>query len=175
MFLLLPLVSCCLASVLLLRRGEVSKEVSIPVLPQILEGPELIYLQRPGELYCSDVRKQKFCLNISGTCLYESHSNKAYMTVEGPMILVQSAVKQVSVTAFSNLSSLLWEWMKCSSRYLSRRLLVNGYSSSPCLIMVLSRMSMRLRKIFTHSLQPISSFRRYALLCTFMGMNTLCL
>ena len=74
--------------------------MSILVLPPIFEGPELVYLQRPGELCGGGVRKQKVFLSITGTCLYESHSKKAYIPVEGPMILVWSAVKQVSVTDF---------------------------------------------------------------------------
>ena len=70
--------------------------MSIPVLPPILEGPELVYLHSPGELFCCGVVNQKVCLNITGTCYYRSHSNKASIPVEGSMILVQSAVKQVS-------------------------------------------------------------------------------
>ena len=57
--------------------GGVSNEVLIPVLPPILEVPELVYLRRPGDLCCGGVIKQKVCLNISVTCLYESHSKKA--------------------------------------------------------------------------------------------------
>ena len=76
--------------------------MSISVLPPIFEGPELVYLQRPGELCGGGVRKQKVFLSITGTCLYESHSKKAYMPVEGPMMLLLSSGKQVSVKDFLN-------------------------------------------------------------------------
>ena len=65
-----------------------SDEVSIPVLTPILEGPELGFLRRPGELCGGDVVNQKSLLNITGTCPYVSHSNKSMIPVEGPMMLV---------------------------------------------------------------------------------------
>ena len=46
--LLLPLVIFRISSVLLLCLGGLSGEVSIPVLPPILENLELVYLRRPG-------------------------------------------------------------------------------------------------------------------------------
>ena len=73
---ILPLVSCCLVSVLLLGLGGVSDKVSIPVLPPILEVPELVYLRRPGELCCGAVGNQKVCFNITGTCPYGLPSKK---------------------------------------------------------------------------------------------------
>ena len=57
---------------------------------------------RPGELCCGSVVNQKFCLNIIVTCTYRPHSKKAYMPVEGPMMLLLSSVKQVSVKDFLN-------------------------------------------------------------------------
>ena len=152
-----------------------SKEVSIPVLPLILEGPELVYLRMPGELCSGGVIKQKVFLRITGTCLYESHSRKLSMPVEGPIILVQSAVKQVSFTDFPKHFISTVGLDDVFIKPLSRRLIVTGHSNYPCLIMVLSILSVCLRKIFTYSLQPVRSCRLYALLHAFMGMNTLCL
>ena len=82
--------------------GGLSGEVSILVLPPILENLELVYLRGPGWFFCGGVVNQKVCLNIAFTLPYESHSKKASMPVEGHMILVCSSVKKVSVTAFLN-------------------------------------------------------------------------
>ena len=60
----------------------------------------MVYFCRSGGLCCGGVGNNKVCLKISGTFPVGSHSKKASMTVEGTMILVRSAVKQVSVTAF---------------------------------------------------------------------------
>ena len=79
-----------------------SDEVSIPVLTPILEGPELGFLRRPGELCGGDVVNQKSLLNITGTCPYVLHSDEASITVEGPMMLLRYGINQVEVTAFLN-------------------------------------------------------------------------
>ena len=62
----------------------------------------LVYLCRPGELCCGFVVNKKVCLKIYGTCPVGSHSNKYSMPVEGPMMMVRSAVNQVKVRASLN-------------------------------------------------------------------------
>ena len=79
-----------------------SNKVSILVPPPILEGTELVYLRRPGELCCGDVVNQKVFLNITVTRPYRSQSKKSAIPVESPMILVRYTVNQVSVMVFLN-------------------------------------------------------------------------
>ena len=58
------------------------------VLHQIMKGPELVYLCRPGECH-GCVGNQKVCLNITVTFSVGSHLNEASMPVQGPRMLVQ--------------------------------------------------------------------------------------
>ena len=117
-----------------------------------------------GGWCCGTLVTQKVCLNITVTCPYVLYSKKASMLFEGPMMLVRSAIKKVSVKYSLNpcMSALGVDGFLSSP--LSRRLVVTGHINFQCLMMVPSRLSVRLRKILAHSLLPRRSCWNYALL-----------